>query len=190
MTNLLPKDGSLIYIENFLTEDKADLLFKILIKKVKWEQKEITLYEKTHLVPRLTAWFGISNYSYSGIENVSQERLSELLVLKKYIEDITQIEFNSCLLNLYRDGKDHVTWHADNEKELGKNPVIASFSLGEPRKFQLKHKVDKDLKLEIEAKSGSLILMSGEMQNYWLHRIAPTTKEKSERINITFRQIK
>ena len=112
-----------------------------------------------------------------------------LLGLIEQIKLFDDNEFNAVLLNLYRDGKDSNGWHADNEKELGKNPVIASISLGEERFFHLKHRTQKEQRLKIALKHGSLLIMGGEMQHYWLHQIPKTAKKIAPRINLTFRNI-
>ena len=114
----------------------------------------------------------------------------ELLEIKQQIETKTEAIFTTCLLNLYRNGKDSNGWHADNEKELGKNPVIASITLGQERFFHLKHRTHKNLKHKLLLEHGSLLLMQGETQHHWLHQIAKTAKPISERINLTFRVIK
>ncbi|EAQ99853.1 alpha-ketoglutarate-dependent dioxygenase AlkB family protein [Maribacter sp. HTCC2170] len=115
---------------------------------------------------------------------------TELLEIKKKIEIITKIEFNSCLLNLYRDGKDSNGWHADDEKELGLNPVIASISLGQERPFHLRNKKDKTLKHKMILEHGSLLLMKATTQHNWQHQIPKTRKPINKRINLTFRIIK
>ena len=117
------------------------------------------------------------------------EFTDELLEIKEKIENKTSVVFTTCLLNLYRDGKDSNGWHADDEKELGQNPVIASITLGQERFFHLKHKKKKDLKQKLLLKHGSLLLMEGETQHHWLHQIPKTTRSIGERINLTFRVI-
>lgn len=183
-------DGELVFEESFLNEKEATSLFDILKKNIIWEQKNITIYDKTIPIPRLTAWIGQDvYYAYSNIDNQPQPWTKELLELKKKIENKYDILINGCLLNLYQSGKNHISWHSDNEKELGLNPTIASVSLGSVRRFQLKHKFNKDIpKINIDTTNGSLIIMK-DMQRKWLHRIAPTTKEVGERINLTFRFI-
>jgi alkylated DNA repair dioxygenase AlkB len=114
------------------------------------------------------------------------ETLSDI---RKRISRLTNVEFTSCLLNLYRDGRDSNGWHSDDEKELGNNPVIASVSLGQERYFHLRHKKLKDLKHKILLEHGSLLLMSGQTQHYWQHQIPKTTRPIGERINLTFRVI-
>jgi len=193
MTNLLPsKTGELYYIPNFLSSDKATYLFDSLKSDVAWEQKHITIYNKTMPLPRLTAWFGDDHnktYKYSNIVNVPQEWHPLLLKLKVFLEQKFNSKINSGLLNLYRDQNDGLGWHSDNEKELGKTPIIFSISLGETRQFQVKDKLTGQHKINLDLAHGDLIIMRGDMQQKWLHRIAPTTKLKGERINITFRFI-
>ena len=113
-----------------------------------------------------------------------------LLLIKKRIEETVQVNFNSVLANLYRDGQDYVSWHSDDEKELGENPVIASVSLGATRRFLLKHKLNKDLPtVDISLDHGSLLIMKGSTQHYWKHQVPKTAKVRTERINLTFRVI-
>ena len=126
---------------------------------------------------------------YSNITMYPHPMTKSLLDLIHKISDVNTSDFNAVLLNLYRNKKDSNGWHADNEKELGKNPVIASISLGEERYFHLKHRTLKDQRLKIKLKHGSLLIMGGEMQHYWLHQIPKTTKIISPRINLTFRKI-
>jgi alkylated DNA repair dioxygenase AlkB len=114
---------------------------------------------------------------------------TKLSLLKKAVEKKASVNFTTCLLNLYRDGKDSNGWHADDEKELGKNPVIASLSLGQPRFFHLRHKNDKSIKQKILLEHGSLLLMKGETQHFWQHQIPKTSRQIKERINLTFRVV-
>ena len=178
---------------NFMPADKAIYYFNMLISNIKWRQEEIKYYGKVFPVPRQTAWYGFSgfNYKYSGILCNPEPWTKELLDIKKVIEYFLPEEnFNSVLLNLYRDGNDKVSWHADDEPELGINPIIASVSLGAERRFDLKHKNIPDQKLQIELQSGSLIVMKGAMQHNWLHQIPLQKKIHEPRINLTFRTIK
>ena len=114
----------------------------------------------------------------------------DLLKIKTTIETKLDIKFTSCLANLYRDGNDSNGWHADDEKELGKNPIIASISFGEKRVFHFKHRYNKELKKKLVLEPGSLLLMQGATQENWLHQIPKTKKQIGERINLTFRIIK
>jgi alkylated DNA repair dioxygenase AlkB len=188
--NLLPKDGSLLLEEGFYGLQESQQLFELLEQEIAWETRKIKLFGKVHDVPRLSAWYGDpgKSYTYSGIRMEPQPWTDSLKAIKARVEAFAGRPFNSLLLNLYRNGTDYVAWHADDEKELGENPVIASLSLGETRRFQLRHKSDKDI-VSLELGSGSLVLMAGTIQTHWMHRIAPTKKLLGPRINLTFRQI-
>ena len=186
-------DGEVWYMENFMPNDKAEFYFDNLLNNIKWRQEEIKYYGKIFPIPRQTAWYGYDglNYKYSGIMCNPEPWTPELLDIKKVIEHFLQNEqFNSVLLNLYRSGNDKVSWHADNESELGINPTIASVSLGAARRFELKHKTIPDQKIQIELKSGSLIVMKGATQHNWLHQIPQQKSINGARINLTFRTIK
>lgn len=187
------KDGEVWFMPNFMPIEKAKEYFRILQKTINWKQEEIKMYGKVYPVPRQTAWYGYAgfNYSYSGIQCNPEPWTKELLDVKKVIEHfIPEPDFNSVLLNLYRDGNDKVSWHSDDEKELGLNPVIASVSIGAQRRFDIKHKTDKSQKLQLELPSGSLVVMLGELQHNWLHQIPVQKRIKEPRINLTFRTIK
>ena len=185
-------DSDIIYYPNFLRAADAGHYFKALKETIPWQQDDITVFGKTHPQPRLTALFGENGkpYSYSNITMYPHKFTAELLELGNKLQTEIGIHFTSCLLNLYRNGKDSNGWHADNEKALGKNPVIASISLGQERYFHLKHKSKKDLKQKLLLEHGSLLLMKGETQHFWYHQIPKTTRPIQERINITFRIIK
>lgn len=186
--NLIPKDGKLEYIYPFMRKD----YLHELIDQVEWKQDQIKMFGKTNPLPRLTAWYGDSDteYTYSGITNKPTSWTPLLLKLKSAVELQCNTKFNSVLINYYRDGSDHMSWHSDNERELGANPIIASLSFGEKRKFQLKHKSDKGLELvTIETDTDSLIIMKGALQEHWKHRITKTSKSIGPRINLTFRSI-
>ena len=184
-------NGELHYYPAFLNAQEADHLYNELYNNTPWQEDKITVFGKIYDQPRLTALYGIdpSPYSYSNITMQPHPMTNTLLRLIEQIKLFDDNEFNAVLLNLYRDGKDSNGWHADNEKELGKNPVIASISLGEERFFHLKHKTQKEQRLKIAFKHGSLLIMGGEMQHYWLHQIPKTAKKIAPRINLTFRKI-
>ena len=184
-------DSDITYFSNFMEHDIANSYFKKLISSVPWRQDEIRVYGKLYPQPRLTALYGNNNksYTYSGIVMKPLPFSETLLDIRKKISVLTSVEFTSCLLNLYRDGKDSNGWHSDDEKELGKNPVIASVSLGQERYFHLRHKKLKQLKHKILLEHGSLLLMSGQTQHYWQHQIPKTMRPIGERINLTFRVI-
>lgn len=190
--NLNLPDATIIYYPHFFDKKEADFIFAELEKQIPWQQDEITVYGKKHLQPRLTALYGNEgkSYSYSNIRMQPHPWNMLLQKIKSYIESASDTNFTTVLLNYYRDGKDSNGWHADNEKELGINPVIASVSFGVERTFQLKHNSDLSLKKSIVLEHGSLLLMKGTTQQYWKHQIPKTSKPTGPRINLTFRVIK
>ena len=189
--NLLPKDGEVLFYPDFFSKTDSDRLLKSLTENIKWQQDQIRFFGKMIDVPRLTAWYGENDkpYAYSGILMNPHPWNSDLLEIKSKIEEIAKVDFSSVLLNLYRDGKDSVSWHCDNEKELGQNPVIGSVSFGATRTFKLRHLQDKIVE-KLELTNGSYVLMKGETQHKWEHEIPKTTRKLSPRINLTFRVIK
>ncbi|WP_298533131.1 alpha-ketoglutarate-dependent dioxygenase AlkB [uncultured Algibacter sp.] len=189
--NLNLKDSDIVYHPNFFNKKQADIYFDQLDKKIDWQQDTITVFGKTHLQPRLTAFFADNNksYKYSNIIMKPNSFNKELLGIKRMVESQLNTRFTSCLANLYRHGQDSNGWHADNEKELGDQPIIASVSFGAERIFQLKHRYQKALKAKINLLHGSLLIMKGETQKFWLHQIPKTSKHVGKRINLTFRII-
>lgn len=185
------KDANVRYYPNFFDTPNANRYFKNLLKHIKWQQDYITLYGKTHKQPRLTAFYANNknSYKYSNITMQPHIFNGDLLDIKSQVEATVNTKFTSCLANLYRDGNDSNGWHADNEKALGKNPVIASLSFGAERFFHLKHKTNKTLKTKFILEHGSLLIMQGETQTHWLHQIPKTKKKIESRINLTFRII-
>lgn len=185
------KNGEYIFYTNFFSKTESDLLLKGLRNNIAWKQESMNMYGKKIDFPRLTAWYGNNDkpYTFSGITLHPLPWTTEILSIKSKIEPIADTEFNSVLLNLYRDGNDSISWHTDAEKELGLNPVIASVNFGATRKFQLRHIKTKE-KLEIELTHGSLLIMQNELQHYWQHQVPKTSKPVGERINLTFRVIK
>ena len=188
--NLLPFNGEVLLFKKFFTEDESEKYFNHLLNEIKWKQEPIKIFGKEVMQPRLTAFYGDieKTYSYSGIMMKPFLWTKELLEVKNKIETSAKVKFTSALLNLYRDGKDSMGWHRDNEKELGLNPVIGSVSFGASRIFQLRNYKDKKIVKSIELTNGSFLLMSGETQHYWEHQL-PKTKHVGKRINITFRVI-
>lgn len=184
-------NATVIYYPLFFDKNEADLIYATLKKEIPWQQDTIKIFGKIHPQPRLTALFGNIEkaYSYSNITMQPHLWSPLLLQIKSRVENATNSKFTSVLLNYYRDGKDSNGWHADNEKELGINPVIASISFGANRTFQLKHNSHKDLKKSIVLEHGSLLLMKGTTQHYWKHQIPKTAKPIGSRINLTFRFI-
>ncbi len=185
------QNGEYIYIPDFFDKTKSNIYLNTLLYKIDWKQEKMNMYGKVLMFPRLTAWYGDNDrpYTFSGITLTPNLWTKELLQIKKEIEPKCKIKFNSVLLNLYRDGKDSISWHTDAEKELGSNPIIASVNFGATRKFQLRHVQTKE-KIEIDLKHGSLLIMQGDLQHYWQHQVPKTKKEIGKRINLTFRVIK
>lgn len=186
------KDGELYYDRFFFNNIEANKYFNLLKKEIQWRQDNIKIFGKIYPQPRLTALYANNNksYSYSNIKMQPITFTPTLFDIKSKIEKRLNSQFTSCLLNLYRNGQDSNGWHADNEKELGLNPVIASLSLGAERVFHMKHRNDKKEKLKINLTNGSLLVMRGKTQHHWLHQIPKTRKKVEERINLTFRIIK
>lgn len=189
--NLLPEDGSLKYTGRIMAWEKADRYFQRLLKEIEWRQDEVVIFGKKIITKRKVAWYGDKDfsYTYSGRTRTALPWTAALLELKAIVEELSGSCFNSCLLNLYHSGEEGMSWHSDNEKELGEEPVIASLSLGAERKFALKHKESKE-KLTLQLENGSLLVMSGPMQQYWLHSLPKTKKVHAPRINLTFRNIR
>jgi alkylated DNA repair dioxygenase AlkB len=188
--NLL--DAELIYYPHFFDKKEADIIFEQLIEDIPWQQDNIRVFGKNYPQPRLTALFGNEgkSYSYSNIKMQPNAWSPLLEKIKTQIEQVTKVNFNVVLLNYYRSGKDSNGWHADNEKELGTNPVIASLSFGTERTFQLKHNLDKNKKINIALEHGSLLVMQGTTQHFWKHQIPKTSKPIGSRINLTFRFVR
>jgi alkylated DNA repair dioxygenase AlkB len=191
LTLSLP-DAEIIYYPQFFDKEQADQIYAELLQEIAWQQDNITVFGKTHPQPRLTALYGNEGkpYSYSNITMQPNPWNTLLQKIKYLIEFRTECQFTTVLLNQYRDGKDSNGWHADNEKELGTNPIIASLSFGAERVFQLKHNTIADAKKSIVLEHGSLLLMKGSTQHFWKHQIPKTTKPIGNRINLTFRSIK
>ena len=185
-------DAAIVYYPDFFGKEKADTLFEKLKSEILWQQDDITVFGKTYPQPRLTALYGNEGkpYSYSNIVMQPHPWNALLQFIKSEIEEIVEENFTTVLLNYYRDGKDSNGWHADNEKELGRNPVIASVSFGAERSFHLQHNTLKEAKLKINLEHGSLLVMKGKTQHFWKHQIPKTAKPIGPRINLTFRIIK
>jgi alkylated DNA repair dioxygenase AlkB len=189
--NLLVQDGTVLYYPDFFSVNESQMLFNQLEKSIYWKQEQIKFFNKLVDCPRLSAWYGDpgKQYVYSGILNKPLTWTKELLVIKSKVEAVAEIEFNSVLLNFYRNGQDSMGYHQDNEKEFGPNPVIASISLGGERNFRFKHIQNKDLGMTIPLSNGSLLIMKDETQHFWKHAIPKTTKVVKPRINLTFRKV-
>lgn len=184
-------DAEFIYYPNFFLKEKADIFFETLLKETPWQHDEITIFGKKILQPRLTSLYGNEgkSYGYSNIVMHPHAFNNTLTFIKDEIENTINEHFTTVLLNLYRNEKDSNGWHADNEKELGRDPVIASLSLGEERVFQIKHNTNKEVKRSIILQHGSLLVMKNGAQIHYKHQIPKASKSKKPRINLTFRNI-
>jgi alkylated DNA repair dioxygenase AlkB len=171
--------------------EEASRLFDALRTGIHWRQETVTIFGQRRLVPRLVAWHGDpgASYRYSGTDHHPEPWTPALDRARARVRELGGTEFNAVLLNLYRDGRDGMGWHADDEPELGRDPVIASVSLGAPRRFCLRHRRRKDLKLDLELPHGSLLVMAGPMQHHWVHALPKTRRPVGERINLTFRRV-
>jgi alkylated DNA repair dioxygenase AlkB len=188
--NLLPNDGIVNYYGKIFSGAEANNYLATLLKSIDWKNDESFIYGKLIITKRKAAWYADNNfeYKYSGVTKKAIPFTEELLVLKKIVEAKTGERFNSCLLNLYHTGEEGMGWHSDAEKELKKNGAIASISFGAQRKFLFRHKQTKQT-IEVQLENGSLLLMRGETQTHWLHRLPTTKKIFTSRINLTFRTV-
>lgn len=184
-------DAEVLYFEDFFARPRADALFRVLMEGIEWKQERIRLFGKEIDIPRLSAWHGDegATYRYSGLTIHPMPWTDTLLEIKREVEPACGVIFNSVLLNLYRNERDSVAWHSDDESELGRNPVIGSVSLGESRLFQLRHKQDRRRKFAVELTHGSLLLMRGPTQHHWVHQVPKASSVKGPRMNLTFRVI-
>lgn len=188
--NLLPQDGTVNYYGKVFTPEESDFYLKYLLNHIPWKSDEAVIFGKLIETKRKVAWFGDEEfeYTYSGRTKRAERWTADLLHLKKRAEELTGETYNSCLLNLYHDGSEGMAYHSDGEKDLKKNGAIASLTFGAERKFSFKHKTTKE-KVELNLEHGSLLVMKGETQTYWLHRLPPTKKVLHPRVNLTFRTI-
>lgn len=190
MKKQIVENGWYIWEPHFYNENRSQDLFDALYNELPWEAGEIKLFGKTHKIPRKQVMFADQGleYGYSGIKLSVLDWNGKVKRIKSNIEREYDFNFNACLANLYRDGKDSNGWHADNEKELGLNPVIASLSLGAERTFKMKH-LNSNERIDFKMSSGSLLIMGGEMQHYWKHQIPKSKTVVNPRINLTFRKL-
>lgn len=188
--NLLSQDGTVNYYGKVFTPEESDFYLKYLLNEMPWKSDEAVIFGKLIETKRKVAWFGDEEfeYTYSGRTKRAERWTADLLHLKKRTEELTGETYNSCLLNLYHDGSEGMAYHSDGEKDLKRNGAIASLTFGAERKFSFKHKTTKE-KVELNLEHGSLLVMKGETQTYWLHRLPPTKKVLHPRVNLTFRTI-
>ncbi|OJV54227.1 MAG: alpha-ketoglutarate-dependent dioxygenase AlkB [Bacteroidetes bacterium 43-16] len=172
------------YHPYFFSRAESDAYYQILMNTVPWEQREMKMYDKMVIRPRLSAWYGKGKEES---ESVALEWTPELLAIKSCVEAKTGVQFSSVLLNYYRDGNDSVAWHSDKDTVPGLKTEIASVSFGQVRAFDFRHKNNHQIKHSLELGHGSLLLMKGDLQRYWEHRIAKSAMPMTGRINLTFR---
>ena len=185
-------DADIHYYPDFISHDESIHYLESLLSDVSWQQNKIKMFGKTYDEPRLTAWYGEEGlrYKYSGIQLEATPWSMILNELRHKVNAVASVDFNSVLLNYYRDGQDSMGYHQDDESELGSNPTIASLTFGAERTFQLKHISNKKIKRkDIPLTSGSLLIMAGTTQSFWKHQIPKTKKRIGPRINLTFRKI-
>ncbi|WOG29269.1 alpha-ketoglutarate-dependent dioxygenase AlkB family protein [Endozoicomonas sp. 8E] len=187
-------DAELSFWPDLIAQQDCESYYQQLLSGTRWRQDTITIFGKTLDLPRLQAWYGDKGmtYSYSGLTLTPEPWTPVLLAIKKVVEHTCHSSFNSVLLNLYRDGNDSNGWHSDDETELGEHPVIASLSLGQERRFRLKHKEARSRgiqPLSLDLPSGSLLVMSGSTQRCWQHCLPKTSRTVLPRINLTFRNV-
>lgn len=190
MEKILIQDGWLMFDPHFYSAKESDLIFDELQQMPDWEQGTVTIFGKEYRTPRLESFHAENglNYGYSGQRMKTHPFNSALISTRLKLSEETGYNFNSVLCNLYRDGNDSNGWHADNEPELGKEPIIASLSFGATRRFDLKHTLSGE-KHSFELSHGSLLIMGGSTQHHWKHQIAKSKKVTKPRINLTFRNI-
>ena len=188
--NILPKNGIVNYYGKLLKTKEATHYFDYLSNNIEWKNDQAFIYGKLIITKRKVAWYGDTDfeYTYSKTTKRALPWTEELLKLKLIIESATGEQFNSCLLNLYHNGDEGMAWHSDAEKQLQKDGAIASLSFGAERKFAFKHKETQET-ITLLLEHGSLLLMKGTTQTYWLHKLPPTKLITTPRINLTFRTI-
>ena len=184
-------DAEIRYWPDAFDREEAAGLCARLRTGIDWRQEDVLIFGVRRPVPRLVAWHGDpgATYTYSGTPHVPEPWTPELERVRDRVHTLTGRSFNAVLLNLYRDGRDGMGWHADDEPELGRDPAIASVSFGAPRRFCLRHRRRKYSRLDVPLGSGSLLLMSGATQHHWLHAVPKTAQAVGERVNLTFRWV-
>ncbi|MDF2553397.1 MAG: alpha-ketoglutarate-dependent dioxygenase AlkB [Chryseobacterium sp.] len=189
--NILPKDGNAEYYGKIFSDAECEKYYQYLFSQIPWENDEAVIFGKLIITKRKVAWFGEKEFEYTYSNRTKYAKLwtSELLELKQKCEEASGETYNSCLLNLYHDGSEGMAYHSDAEKDLKKHGAIASLTFGAERKFSFKHKLSKE-RIDVMLENGSLLVMKGTTQENWLHRLPPTKKVTTPRVNLTFRTIK
>lgn len=190
MKTIIHRDGTVLYYGPIMDIKQADYYLNELLQQVEWKNDELIMFGKRIVTKRKTAWYGEKGlyYTYSGVTRYTLPWLGILEQLKQVVEKTTADTYNSCLLNLYHNGSEGMSWHSDDEPDLKENGTIASLSFGAKRKFSFRHKTTKE-KIDLFLEHGSLLTMKGGTQKHWLHRLSPTRLCVDKRINITFRTI-
>ncbi|WP_035652029.1 alpha-ketoglutarate-dependent dioxygenase AlkB [Flavobacterium sp. ASV13] len=180
-------DCELILIDNFFSKEESDRFYERILRKTKWREYEMEMFDKIVTAPRMISWY--EDKDNPGADQKGPDWTYDLLTIRGRVEKETELDFNSLLLNLYRDGNDSVAWHSDKEHNTGPNPVIASVTFGETRMFRLRHKFRKDIdQVEIPLHHGSFLLMAGTTNSFWQHQVPKTARNVLPRINLTFRR--
>jgi alkylated DNA repair dioxygenase AlkB len=182
-------NGELRLFEGVLPRDQSATLFQRLTSEIDWQRESLFLFGRTVQTPRLTAWYGDAPYTYSGLTHPPRSWPDLLRELRQLVEQLTASRFNTVLLNLYRDGNDSMSWHSDDEPELGRNPAIASLNFGATRRFRFRNRKDRSKTLAVDLSDASLLLMGGAIQHHWQHALPKSKKPMGARINLTFRQV-
>jgi alkylated DNA repair dioxygenase AlkB len=188
--NWLPHQGEVNYYGRLLTPADANRYYEILLRTIEWRADEAVIFGRHITTKRKVAWYGDRPfaYTYSNITKRALPWTPELLELKMLTEQTIGDTFNSCLLNLYHTGEEGMAWHSDDEKDLKRHGAIGSLSLGAERSFAFRHKQTKET-VSLRLEHGSLLVMKGTTQTHWLHRLPPTKKVRTPRVNLTFRTI-
>ena len=188
--NILPRNGTAIYHGFVFSMQESDRLYKLLLHDSAWRNDEMVMYGKHIVTDRKVAWYGddLEGFTFSNVIKNALPFTNELRKIKEKVEEVTGESYNACLLNLYHNGSESISWHNDNEACFKKKGAIASVSLGAIRKFAFKHIRSKEV-VSIILQHGSLLVMKDETQDHWVHSLPPTKKVTEARINLTFRTI-
>ena len=188
--NLLPQDGAVHYHGVIIPPLRADRYRDALCDEIAWQHDETVMFGKRIVTARQVAWYADAplTYTYSGVTRTAQRWTGALRALKELVERHSGETFNACLLNLYRDGSEGMGWHSDDERDVVRNSAIASLSLGAERRFAFKHRRSKETRT-LQLQHGSLLVMRGETQRHWVHRLPPMRRVTEPRVNLTFRQM-
>jgi alkylated DNA repair dioxygenase AlkB len=188
LTPIPLEDGELALLHQLPLPLPNDEILRRLVDETAWREETVVVYGKRHLQPRLTAWHGDAAYTYSGLRLEPLPFTPLLQAIRAAVENATGHHFNSVLLNYYRNERDSMGMHSDDEPELGPEPAIASVSFGSTRTFVLRHKRTKRT-LKLDLTDGSVLLMAGQLQKHWLHGINKLSRPLGARVNLTFRYI-